>query len=378
MSVPDRAVTGRAVAPPGPPLPHPPPEGRRGARLAVAIGLFALAVYVAQNYLVALCWAVIIVISVWPAYLRLRGVLGDRRLAAPLIVTLGLAVVLSVPVVLILVEVGREGQSIVAWLRAAQEHGLAVPNWLQNLPILGSQLDGWWRAHLARPQGPAELLGDIDVDTVTSFSRTIGGEVVSRLLLALLTFMAVFVLLRDGESIAAKATAFAETWLGERGGRLERMIALAVRQTVNGTLLVAIGEGALIGAGYVIAGVPHAVLFAILTAALAMLPLGAWIACAIASISLVAVGGSLATAAMVMVWGVVVMLIGDNFITPMLIGGRARLPFLMALIGILGGLETFGLIGLFVGPVAMAALLMVWREWVDATRPKLPSPQPPE
>jgi predicted PurR-regulated permease PerM len=59
-----------------------------------------------------------------------------------------------------------------------------------------------------------------------------------------------------------------------------------------------------------------------------------------------------------------VMLIGDNFIQPAFIGGATRLPFLLILVGIIGGLQTFGLIGLFLGPVIMSALLTVWREWV--------------
>ena len=62
------------------------------------------------------------------------------------------------------------------------------------------------------------------------------------------------------------------------------------------------------------------------------------------------------------------MLIGDNFVQPALIGGAARLPFLAALIGIFGGIEAFGLVGLFLGPVIMAALLTIWREWIAAGR----------
>jgi predicted PurR-regulated permease PerM len=59
-----------------------------------------------------------------------------------------------------------------------------------------------------------------------------------------------------------------------------------------------------------------------------------------------------------------VTLVGDNFIQPALIGDTARLHFLLALIGILGGLKTLGLVGLFLGPVIMAALLTVWNEWI--------------
>jgi hypothetical protein len=58
------------------------------------------------------------------------------------------------------------------------------------------------------------------------------------------------------------------------------------------------------------------------------------------------------------------MLAGDHFVWPTLVGGVARLPFLFAFVGIFGGIATFGLVGLFVGPVIMAALLTVWREWI--------------
>jgi predicted PurR-regulated permease PerM len=60
-----------------------------------------------------------------------------------------------------------------------------------------------------------------------------------------------------------------------------------------------------------------------------------------------------------------VMLIGDNVVQPALIGRRAELPFLLALIGIFGGIASMGLVGLFVGPVVMTALLIAVREWLD-------------
>ena len=59
------------------------------------------------------------------------------------------------------------------------------------------------------------------------------------------------------------------------------------------------------------------------------------------------------------------MVIGDNVVQPALIAGAARLPLLWTLIGILGGLETFGIVGIFLGPVIMAALLTIWRDWVS-------------
>ena len=66
-----------------------------------------------------------------------------------------------------------------------------------------------------------------------------------------------------------------------------------------------------------------------------------------------------------------VVFVADHFVRPVLIGGAIRLPFLWVLMGILGGLEAFGILGLFLGPAIMAALISLWREWTDA------SPAPP-
>jgi predicted PurR-regulated permease PerM len=105
-------------------------------------------------------------------------------------------------------------------------------------------------------------------------------------------------------------------------------------------------------------------LFALLTIAFAMVPLGAWVIFTSAALLLAVQGGSVFAATGVFLVGAVVMLIGDIFVWPKLVGNHARLPFLAALIGIFGGLQTFGLIGLFVGPMILGALWIVWRGWL--------------
>jgi predicted PurR-regulated permease PerM len=156
----------------------------------------------------------------------------------------------------------------------------------------------------------------------------------------------------------------ADRILGDPGERLASKMVGAVRGTVNGTVLVAFAEGLLIGIAYLLAGVPSPVLFTLLTIAFAMVPFGAWAAFSIATVVLLISDGNLWPALGVFGWGAAIMLAGDHFVWPTLVGNAARLPFLVALIGIFGGLQVFGLIGLFVGPVIMAALLTIWREWL--------------
>ena len=152
--------------------------------------------------------------------------------------------------------------------------------------------------------------------------------------------------------------------ISQPGEQLASKLVDAIRGTVNGTLTVAVVEGAIIGAAYFIVGVPHALLFSLLTMAFAMVPFGAWAVFTTASLLFVLQGGNVMAGCAVFGFGAIVMLIGDTLVWPKLVGNAARLPFLVALIGIFAGLQAFGLIGLFLGPVIMAALLTVWREWL--------------
>jgi predicted PurR-regulated permease PerM len=134
-----------------------------------------------------------------------------------------------------------------------------------------------------------------------------------------------------------------------------------VRATVNGLVLVGLAEGVLLGIGYQFAGVPSAVLWAAATGVLAIIPFGAPLAFGAVALLLLYQGNTAAAIAIVAL-GAVVLFVADHFVRPTIIGNATKLPFLAVLLGILGGVETLGLIGLFVGPVAMTLFVTLWHE----------------
>jgi predicted PurR-regulated permease PerM len=341
---------------------------RRPSRQLFAAFVILLALWTARSFVVSLTWAVLIALTLWPLYCRLAPRESQRRgVAAPLVFTLLSALIVLVPIAFVLAMAGQEAQTVAQWIQQVQQIGLPVPDWVVRVPLLGQSGESWWRAHLADPAQAAEMLKGLDLGSLAAWSQSIGAEITHRLLLALVTFMALFFLFRDGDRLADRVLTLVDRILGDPGDRLAGKLAGTVRGTVNGTVLVAVGEGLLITVGYALTGVPHPILFGLFTIACAMLPMGAWLAFGAASLVLLVQGGGVLWAAILFAWGAAVMLIGDNFVQPALIGGAARLPFLWTLIGILGGLETFGLVGLFVGPVIMAAFLTIWREWLTPT-----------
>ncbi len=343
---------------------------RLSARVALAIALVAAALWTAADFLPALIWAAILAIALWPIYARFaRAVSGAPSTLASLLFTTLTGLVLIFPVALATWQIAQQSDFLFTWIKQAGDNGIQVPDWVARLPVVAEALQQWWRQNLADPKAAAAWLQSINADKAAEFFKTFGGQLISRAVMFFVALLALFVLLRDGRQIARSTLETADRVFGDPGEGLAGKMAEAIRATVNGTVVVAIAEGALIGIAYVLAGVPNPLLFTVLTAAFAMLPFGAWAAFTAAAVTLVVSGGEGWVAAAVFGWGALVMLAGDNFVWPALVGGAARLPFLFAFVGIFGGVATFGLLGLFLGPVIMAALLTVWREWVMSRAP---------
>jgi predicted PurR-regulated permease PerM len=334
------------------------------ARATFAILLVLLALWVANEFLPALIWAAVIAITSWPIYTRFAPAIGRSRVLAPLLFTLLTAFVLLVPVILAVHQIAQGSDDFTAWVSRLRENGLPVPSWVTQLPIVGEYLDRWWQANFSNPRNMVEWLRGINLQSITAWTSALGGALLHRLFLFLITLIALFAVLRDGARLADSALGAADLLLGDPGERLAGKVADAIRGTVNGLVVAAVTDGAVIGVAYVVARVPHPFLFAVLTTAFAMVPFGAWVALTAAVLMKLINGGTLLGAIGLFGFGAAVVLIADNSIQPALIRGTVRLPFLLALIGVLGGLQAFGLIGIFLGPVVMAALVTVWHEWI--------------
>jgi len=339
---------------------------RQNVRIVIALALLALTAWMAADFLTALAWAIVIAITTWPLYVRFAALIPPplRRIVAPLLFTLLVGIVLLIPLMLALQQLAQASDAIVRWIAELQQSGVPVPAWIAQLPFTGDLLVNWWKTNLSDPQAAGQWLRGVNLESFTNWTRALGGEVLHRLMLFFITLLALFFLYRDGAWLSEHALATADRFIGDPGERLATKVVEAVRGTVNGTVVVAVVQGIILGVGYALVGSPDALLLALLTIAFAMLPLGLAMAVSLISLLLLAQGFGALPVLALFVFGMAVTIIGDNFIWPALVGRSARLPFLLALIGVLGGVQAFGLIGLFIGPVIMAVVLVIWREWI--------------
>lgn len=342
---------------------------RRAAKICLVSGLLVIALWIDRHLLSALAWAVILAIATSPLHDRIARSYPRLRegVVLPSLFTTVFALTVLAPLALILIEAARERADVLQWITSARANGIPTPTWVQQLPFGSDSISRWWHANLASPRGASAELSQLNTSAV-QHGRLWGGEVIRRAVVFALALVSYFFLLKEQTTIVAQLRTAGDRLLGPTGERVARQVVLSVRGTINGLVFVGIGEGVLMTAVYWIAGAPHPVLLGVITAVAAMIPFGAILVFVVAALLIVGQGSALAASA-VLVIGLVVVAMADHFIRPALIGGATRLPFLLVLFGILGGAETLGLIGLFVGPGVMAALVLLWREYVGGPPP---------
>ncbi|MCJ0762928.1 AI-2E family transporter [Variovorax terrae] len=349
-----------------PPVLHAPLVARGLLLLLLAAG-----VYFFRGFLVPVLAALIIGFASWPLYRRgVARCRGNTTLAASLALLL-VVVVLVVPLTLALHYALQEAGSYVTWLLEANRNGAPVPRWIEALPLAGERLATYWREHLGEPGALGEWIQLLSGQHVGNIYRTLlaaTGNLFNLALTMLFMLITLFFVYKDGARIAAQLDVVGERVLPLRWQHFSRVVPATVSATVTGMGLIALGEGVVLGLAYWVAGVPSPVLLGAATGLMALIPGGAPLSFTLVSLYLVGSGHAAAGAGL-FVWGAVELFIVDKTLRPRLVGGPVKLPFLPTFFGLVGGVKTLGLVGLFVGPVLMALLVAIWREWLYGISP---------
>lgn len=343
------------------------------ARLIGGIILLLLGSWVLHSFLALLVWAVILAITTWPIYQRLLDANEAHGKAtwAALLLTLLIGALILVPLTYGLSRLLNEAQSLGQIVAEAQKVGIPPPVWLETMPMIGPWArDAWIRA-LGDPAAANEFLHWLGTGSAISYTRAFASQLLHRFFGFLLTLLVLFFVYQHGARLSQYVLATNRKLFGETGVHYAIHATTAVRATVNGLVLVGLGEGLLLGVGYAFAGLSHPAMLGALTGVFAMIPFAAKLILGACALVLVA-QGHMVEGVSLFVFGVIVILLADNFVRPRLIGGAVKLPFIWTLLGILGGLENFGLLGLFLGPTLMAVLISIWRDWVtDLNKPEI-------
>ena len=335
------------------------------ARLLLVL-LLAAGVYFFSGFVVPVLAALIIGFASWPLYSKWVDVCGGRTALAASGALIFILLVLVVPVLLALHYSMNEASQLLAWLLTANRQGVAAPSWIVALPYVGERLGSYWAEFLGQPHALGTLVEMISGQHIGNIYRVIlsatgnAFHIMLTLLFMLITLLFVY---KDGHRMVGQLDVLGERVLPLRWQRFSRVIPATISATVTGMGLIAIGEGVVLGLAYWVAGVPSPVLLGVITAFMAMIPGGAPLSFTLVSLYLVGSGNPIAGAGL-FAWGAIELFIVDKTLRPRLVGGPVKLPFLPTFFGLVGGVKTMGIVGLFIGPVLMALMVALWREWV--------------
>ncbi len=325
--------------------------------------LFYLSFQVLKYFIVPVLWAAIIAYITWPLYHSVQKLCGPRPTLSATIMISMVVLVVGIPLTFAIFMLQHEGRNLFYELQKQVFSGhLNVPQFIRDLPIIGKEVtrtlkeintdpnsivqnvSGWFQSHL-------------------NYGRLVLSEISKNIFKLCFAVMSLFFFYRDGQTILNQVSKALEMVIGPRIHHYLDTISETTRAVVYGVGLTAIAQALLAGLSYFIAGVPNPMVLTIVTFIFALIPFGPPVAYSAVSLWLFSQGQTI-EAIGVMVWGVCVVSTADNVIRPLVISGATQIPFLLIMFGVLGGLASFGMVGLFVGPVILAVLLAIWREWL--------------
>jgi predicted PurR-regulated permease PerM len=323
-------------------------------------------VYFFQGFLVPALAALIIGFASWPLYRRLLHSIGGNRTMGATVAILLVIFFIVAPISLTAVYAFGELKLWAAWAIHANAVGAPVPVWISRIPVLGAPVAEQWTRYFGHPGGLGELVQAVSGSNVGNIYKGIvfvGATAFHAVLTLLFMLITLFFVYRDGESLVAQLDRIGESVLPNRWERVSRIVPLTISSTVTGMAVIAVGEGIVLGVAYWLAGVPSPVTLGLITGVMALVPGGAPLCFTLVSIYLGA-SGHLIEGIALLAWGSIELFVVDKTLRPKLVGGPIKLPFLPTFFGLIGGVKTMGFLGLFLGPVLMALLVAIWREWL--------------
>ncbi len=337
-------------------------------RLLVQILLLALlgaCLWVLAPFWSALFWAAVLAFASWPLMRILTRLLQGRTTSAAALLTAGWMLLVAVPLVLLGFNIADHLRDANVFIREVQVDGLPpAPTWLVELPLVGERLAALWTT--LDNQGAA-LFASIRpyVGQVGNWLLARSARIGTGMLELALSLVLVFFFYRDGPRLAALAHRMLHRLIGERSGHYLELVAGTVQRVVNGVIGTAAAQALLAFIGFLIAGVPGALVLGLLTFMLSLIPMGPPLVWVPAVIWLV-LQGDYGFAVFLGLWGTFVISGVDNVLKPYLISRGGNLPLVVVLLGVFGGILAFGFMGLFLGPTLLAVAYSLLNDWVAA------------
>lgn len=323
-----------------------------------------------HHFLMPIFLAGIFAALVQPLYQSLKRWFGGRRNLASLVTILFVVFIILVPlgvmVGIITSQAIEVGKAVRPWVQQKLSEPDMLSEMLKSLPFYG-QIEPYRNLIL---QKAGEMVGGLSHYLINSLS-SITMMTVNFLFATVILLYAMFFFLMDGDKLLAKILYYLPLEDKDEQLLLGKFTSIT-RAILKGTIVVGIVQGTLAGIAFWIAGIPNAIFWGAIMAALSIVPnIGSALVWLPASLILLAGGNYVQGLGLAVFCGLVVGGV-DNFLRPILVGKDTKIHELMIFLSTLGGLALFGFIGIIVGPVIATLFITIWEIYGVAFKEVLP------
>ncbi|BCB26875.1 AI-2E family transporter [Sulfurimicrobium lacus] len=331
------------------------------AQLAAVIILVGGCLLVLRPFMTAMLFAAVVCVSTWPMYLWLLRRLKNRQSLAALSMTLSLIIVVILPLALVAYNLADNVSAFYDAVKESIDAGPPEPpTWLTGLPLVGGPIEEYWR-NIVSSQEEMLALAKRMLEPARNFllasGMVLGQGVMEMSLAAFISFF----FYRDGEALIRSIGAGMNRLAGDQAANMLAIVNGTVRGVAYGLLGTALAQGIVATIGFAIAGVPAALLLGVATFLLSLIPVGPPLVWGGATIWLFQQGET-GWAIFMLLWGIFLISSVDNIIKPLLISRGSSLPFLLVMLGVMGGVLAFGFVGIFIGPTLLAVGFSLMRK----------------
>ncbi len=331
--------------------------------------LIALCVQLLIPFVGLLLWTIILTVCFYPVHRRLLARGMRPRWSATIIGTLLTALIL-VPTAIAAISAASSIPVMVSKLQSGEEHIRPPPEALHGVPVVGDKAyDAWAQASTDMPAFTRKF--GPQLTTFSKWALAQAGGTIGAVLALVLAVILAAITLAYSDSARAFILSLLARVTGDRvrGEHYMQVIGATVRSVANGVIGVAFVQALLCGIGFFVLGIPGAGILSLLAMVLGVLQ----VPVVIVTLPAIIYAFSVKTTTVAILFTVWFIISGmsDAALKPLMIGHGLEVPMPVILLGVIGGVIAYGLVGLFVGAVLLAVGYVLFREWLDA--PPIPS-----
>lgn len=328
------------------------------------IGLLIIITYrVIEAFLFGFFWAVMVVIATWPLMIKIQQKMFNKRWLSLSIMALILAFVCIIPFILIISSVAQNGHHLIEWAKTLSHKELPTFDWLASIPTFGQELHQNW-LNIIQTDG-SNLVSSIQPYIGTLISWLLAQATNISIFIFHAGVMIIFSLLLflKGESITKYVYLFANRLSRQYGAITVTLAGQSIRAVALGVVVTAITLALIGGVSFIttrmpLAGVLTLILFICCVAQIG--PIIVMLGCIIWQF-----WNNHTFSGIILIVVAIILTTLDSVMRAYLIKKGADLPFLLILFGVIGGLLSFGMMGLFIGPVVLALTYKIIQTWID-------------